>query len=92
LDRTSNIGLSSGKPHTDTVVDPKVVLGVVLKCNAHGITLCHNHPSGNLKPNEADISLTKKIKDGGILLDILVLDHIILTSENYYSLADEGLL
>jgi hypothetical protein len=52
----------------------------------------HNHPSGALQPSQADIELTKKIKEGGKLLDIQVLDHIIITSEAYYSFADEGLL
>ncbi|AKD05763.1 JAB domain-containing protein [Pontibacter korlensis] len=71
------------------------VLGVfvaALKACASGIVLCHNHPSGNPKPSQADLQLTKKIKQGGELLDISVLDHLILTSETYCSLADEGLL
>lgn len=52
----------------------------------------HNHPSGNLTPSQADIALTKKIKEGGRLLEIQLLDHLILTSESYYSFADEGLI
>ncbi|ARS36039.1 JAB domain-containing protein [Pontibacter actiniarum] len=75
-----------------TVADPKLIFVAALKACASGIILSHNHPSGNLKPSTADLQLTKKIKQGGELLDIAVLDHIILTSENYYSLADEGLL
>ncbi|AKD05770.1 JAB domain-containing protein [Pontibacter korlensis] len=75
-----------------TVADPKLVFVAALKACASGVILCHNHPSGNLKPSVADLQLTKKIKQGGELLDIAVLDHIILTSEGYYSLADEGLL
>ncbi len=75
-----------------TVADPKLIFVAALKACASAIILCHNHPSGNLQPSAADIQLTKKIKEGGSLLDIAVLDHIILTSEGYYSFADEGLL
>jgi DNA repair protein RadC len=75
-----------------TVADPKLVFVAALKACASGIILSHNHPSGNLKPSQADLQLTTKIKQGGELLDISVLDHLILTSEGYYSLADEGLL
>lgn len=73
-----------------TVVDPKQIFVAALKANASGIILAHNHPSGNLNPSNADISLTRKIYEGGKLLDIDVLDHIILTKESYYSFADEG--
>jgi DNA repair protein RadC len=75
-----------------TVADPKLIFAAALKACASGIILSHNHPSGNLKPSSADLQLTQKMKRGGELLDIAVLDHIILTSESYYSLADEGLL
>lgn len=75
-----------------TLADPKLIFAAALKACASAIILCHNHPSGNLKPSAADLQLTKKVKEGGSLLDIAVLDHIILTSESYYSLADEGLL
>ena len=75
-----------------TVADPKLVFVAALKGCASAIILCHNHPSGNTKPSAADLQLTKKMKQAGEVLDITVLDHIILTSENYYSLADEGLL
>lgn len=78
-----SIGGTSG-----TVVDPKIIFSVALKCMAHGIILCHNHPSGNLKPSEADIKLTKKIGKGCELFDISLLDHIILTTENYLSMTD----
>jgi DNA repair protein RadC len=54
--------------------------------------LSHNHPSGQLKPSQADIKLTKKLAEGGRLLEIPVLDHIIVTSEGFYSFADEGVL
>lgn len=75
-----------------TVADPKLIFSIALKACATSIILAHNHPSGNLKPSQADINLTRKMKDGGNLLDIVVLDHLIITSESYYSFADEGLL
>lgn len=75
-----------------TVADPKLIFAAAIKTMASGILLAHNHPSGQLKPSDADIQLTKKLKDGGKFLEILVLDHIIVTNEGYYSFADEGLL
>lgn len=75
-----------------TIADPKLIFGCALKAAASGIILAHNHPSGNLCPSQADIELTKKLKEGGKFLEIQVLDHIILTSEYYYSFADEGLI
>jgi len=75
---------------TGTVVDPKMVFKKAVDCMASGIILCHNHPSGNLTPSDADISLTRKLTDAGRLLDIQVLDHIIIAGEKYYSFADEG--
>lgn len=78
---------------TDSViVDTKVVFTVALKCNAHSIILTHNHPSGTLKPSPADIELTKKIKAAGENLGIKVVDHLIVTQDGYYSMADEGIL
>ena len=75
-----------------TVADPKLVFMAALKANACCLILSHNHPSGNLRPSQADEALTRKIADAGKLLDILVMDHIIVTNEGYYSFADEGLL
>jgi DNA repair protein RadC len=75
-----------------TVADPKLIFVSALKALATGIILVHNHPSGNLKPSQQDIDLTKKIKEGGRLLDISVLDHVIYTVEGYYSFADEGIV
>ncbi len=75
-----------------TVSDPKIIFASALKANASGIILAHNHPSGNLKPSEADLNLTNKVKKAGQLLEIAVLDHIILTSEQYFSMADEGMI
>ena len=75
-----------------TVADPKVIFAVALKCGASAIILGHNHPSGNLKPSQADINLTQKICSSGSMLDIAILDHIILSSEGYFSFADEGFM
>jgi DNA repair protein RadC len=75
-----------------TVADPKVIFQIALKSNASSIILAHNHPSGNLQPSEQDIRLTRKNKEAGLMLDLQVIDHIILTSEGYYSFADEGTL
>jgi DNA repair protein RadC len=75
-----------------TVADPKRIFKHSLENDASGIILCHNHPSGNIKPSEADIKLTKKIREGGELLDISVLDHIIIGEEKYFSFADENML
>lgn len=75
-----------------TVADPKVIFAAAIKSAASGIILVHNHPSGNLKPSNADIELTRKLKAGGKLLDVDVLDHIILSRDGYYSFADEGLI
>ncbi len=75
-----------------TVADPKLVFAAALKVNACNIILCHNHPSGNVKPSTADEQLTRKIKEAGKYLDLPVIDHLIITNESYYSFADEGLL
>jgi DNA repair protein RadC len=75
-----------------TFVDHKVIFTAALKANASSIILAHNHPSGNLKPSESDLTLTRKIADAGKILDIRVNDHLIITSEGYYSFADEGLM
>lgn len=86
------VSLVSSGGTCGTVADPKMIFQRALKANASSIILCHNHPSGNLKPSQADISLTNKLKNAGALLDIAVLDHVILTEESYYSFADEGLM
>ena len=77
---------------TGTVADPRIILTAAIKANAVGIVLSHNHPSGSLKPSRADEELTVKIREAARFLDMTVLDHIIITSEGYYSFADEGLL
>lgn len=75
-----------------TVVDVRNIMQAALMANAASIILCHNHPSGNLKPSEADLNLTRKIKEAALLFDISVLDHLILTDEGYLSFADECLI
>ncbi|MBC6112641.1 RadC family protein [Pedobacter fastidiosus] len=75
-----------------TVADPKIIFAIALKGNASGMILCHNHPSGSVRPSEADITLTKRLKEGGKLLDILVWDHLIISEDLYYSFADEGIM
>ena len=75
-----------------TIADTKMIFLSVVESLASSIILCHNHPSGNLKPSNADISLTSKLKEAGKLLEIPVLDHIIFSDNGYYSFADEGLM
>ncbi len=77
---------------TGTVADPRIILKKALEHNAVNIVLCHNHPSGSLKPSRADELLTRKIKEAAQLLDMNVIDHIIVSGEGYYSFADEGIL
>lgn len=95
LNRANNtIGwmkLSQGGTCT-TIMDPKVLFVTALKCGASAVIISHNHPSGELVPSEQDKVVTKKIKDIGQLLDIKVLDHLIITSEGFYSFANEGLM
>ena len=75
-----------------TVVDVRVIYQVALKACATGIILAHNHPSGQLQCSDADRKVTNQIKQAGILLDIPLLDHLIMTTDSFYSMADEGIL
>jgi DNA repair protein RadC len=75
-----------------TVVDAKMVFQPAIEQLASGIILCHNHPSGNLQPSQADIDITRKLKRGAENLDLAILDHLIISSSGYYSFADEGML
>lgn len=75
-----------------TVADPKIIFKLALSELASGIILAHNHPSGNLTASQADIDLTKKIREAGKLLEIQVLDHLIVAGQKYFSFADEGML
>lgn len=73
-----------------TVTDVRIILQYALKANASSIILCHNHPSGNLQPSEADLRITGKVKEAGMIHDITMLDHLIITNDGYYSMADMG--
>ena len=75
-----------------TIADPRVIFAVALKCCAVGLILAHNHPSGNLAPSQSDIDLTRKLRDGGKLVDIAILDHIIVTEFDYSSFADNAII
>jgi len=75
-----------------TVADPKIIFKLALDELASGIILAHNHPSGNLVASQADLDLTKKLREAGKLLDIQVLDHLIVAGQKYFSFADEGLM
>ena len=75
-----------------TVIDIRLVLATALKCAASGIIMAHNHPSGNKQPSHNDITITNKLKDAGNIMDIRLLDHLIITESEYYSMADEGLI
>jgi DNA repair protein RadC len=75
-----------------TVVDVRLIFSAALKANSTSIVVGHNHPSGNREPSAQDVAITKKLKEAGQLLDLNLLDHIILFSEGYTSMADDGLL
>ncbi|RKD18263.1 hypothetical protein BCY91_15795 [Pelobium manganitolerans] len=75
-----------------TIADPKIIFKTALEHNAVNIVLAHNHPSGNLKPSQEDVSLTKKMKSAANMLDMKILDHIIIAGNKFFSFADEELL
>jgi DNA repair protein RadC len=75
-----------------TVVDIRIILGVALKCNASAIVLIHNHPSGNLQPSEPDSRITRQLREACKILDLVLLDHLIISKDSYYSFADNGTL
>ena len=77
---------------TGTVADPRVILKKALEVDATSIVLCHNHPSGSLKPSKADEDLTLKIKEAAKYFDIRVMDHIIVSEDGFFSFADQGLI
>ncbi len=77
---------------TGTLVDTRIIFKKGLEVMATAVILCHNHPSGTLKPSESDLQLTRKIKEAGTILDIRILDHLIITDSCFYSFADEGKL
>jgi len=75
-----------------TVVDKRVILKKAIEHQASGLVLAHNHPSGNLKPSQADLKLTTSLQAAAELMEMKVIDHIIITQTGYFSFADEGLL
>jgi len=75
-----------------TVADPKRIFKTAIERNAAAMILCHNHPSGQLKASDADLKLTKRLVQAGIMLDIRVVDHLIIGHDQYISLAEEGLM
>lgn len=75
-----------------TIADPKIIFNMALENHAASLILAHNHPSGNLKPSQADLELTRKLRSAGKFLDIPVLDHLIITDQGFLSFADEGIL
>jgi len=77
---------------TGTVTDVRIIMKTAIDKLATSMILCHNHPSGNLEPSEADIKITNKLKEAAKIIDIPVLDHVIVTDSSYYSFADEGMM
>lgn len=77
---------------TGTVADPRLIIRTALEHDAVNMILCHNHPSGSLRPSQNDLALTEKIKQAARLFDIQVLDHIIVSDEGYFSFSDDGIL
>ena len=75
-----------------TVACPREIFRAAVKQNAASIIVAHNHPSGNLKPSDSDIYLTKRLKEGGALMDITILDHVIVSDHEALSFADEGII
>ena len=77
---------------TGTVTDIRMILKIALDSLSTSLILCHNHPSGNLQPSDADISITRRLKESASLMDITLLDHLIVAGKNYFSFADENIL
>ena len=95
LDRANNVIGSSKISQggiSGTVADVRLIAFIAINTLASGVILAHNHPSGQLRPSEADLQLTKKIQNALTLLDVQVLDHIILCPSGYYSFVDDGKL
>lgn len=90
--RVLGISILSTGGMTGTIVDARVLFAAALKCNACGIIIAHNHPSGRLWPSDSDRIFTRRIRDAGKLLDIRLIDHLIVTAEGFYSFEEEGAL
>lgn len=90
--RTLGYSIASIGGITGTLVDVRLVLRDALLTQSTGLILIHNHPSGTLQPSQADIAITDKVKKAANLMEIKLLDHLIITENQYYSFADEGRL
>lgn len=77
---------------TSTTVDPRLLFEAALLHKATRVLLCHNHPSGNLRPSQADISMTRQLKEAGKLLEIEIIDHVIVAETGYFSLREDGMM
>jgi DNA repair protein RadC len=77
---------------TGAVIDVRVLFQVALKAAATSIIMAHNHPSGNLEASDADKKISRSIREAGKIMEIPLIDHLILTSESFLSMADEGML
>jgi len=75
-----------------TVIDTRIILKKALDNLASSIIVCHNHPSGNKQPSDADLKITEKLKKAAEMLEIKLLDHVIIADKSYFSFADEGLI
>ena len=75
-----------------TLIDNRLILATALNCLASGIIICHNHPSGNLHPSEADTKITKRLEEASKIMDIQLIDSLILTEESHFSYGDNGLI
>ena len=75
-----------------TVIDTRIILKKALDNLASSIIVCHNHPSGNKQPSDADVKITEKLKKAAEMLEIKLLDHVIIADKSYFSFADEGLI
>ena len=83
------IKVSSGGVNA-VIADPKVIFCAALKCLASGIIITHNHPSGNPRPSEDDRKLTKKLSEAAKMLDIVLIDHIVVSPGRYHSFREHG--
>ena len=86
------VNLLSTGTTTGTVVDIKLLAAIAIKTNSSGVIVCHNHPSGNLKPSHVDRQVTERIIKALQLFEIKLIDHVIISLEGYYSFADDGLI
>ncbi|WP_267265964.1 JAB domain-containing protein [Chryseobacterium formosus] len=86
IKKISECGISS------TLVDVRIIMQAALLCNASGIIVSHNHPSGNLKPSSCDIKMTAQIKEAAKILSMSLLDHVVLTSDSHFSFADNAMI